>query len=123
MSPHEWLQSGDGRLLKLDATAHGDDHFFPGPCDIAWDLAGAIVEWNMDHRAKTLLLREYLKASGDDAAARIDAYVMAYTVFRFAWCKMAAAGMQGTDDEQRLLREYRKYSELAQRTSSVSTMR
>jgi hypothetical protein len=123
MSPHEWLQSGGGRLLKLDATAHGDDHFFPGPCDIAWDLAGAIVEWNMDHRAKTLLLREYLKASGDDAAARIDAYVMAYTVFRFAWCKMAAAGMQGTDDEQRLLREYRKYSELAQRRSSVSTMR
>ena len=26
---------------------HGDDHFFPGPTDIAWDLAGTIVEWEL----------------------------------------------------------------------------
>jgi len=47
MMPHEWLELGDGRLLKLDGAAHGDDHFFPGPCDIAWDLAGTIVEWKL----------------------------------------------------------------------------
>jgi hypothetical protein len=43
MSPHEWLAAEDGRFLKFDATAHGDDHFFPGPCDIACYLAVAIV--------------------------------------------------------------------------------
>ena len=50
MLPHEWLIAEDGRILKLDGVSHGDDHFFPGPCDIAWDLAGAIIEWNMDAR-------------------------------------------------------------------------
>jgi hypothetical protein len=120
MSPHEWLRLSEGRWLKLDATTHGDDHFFPGPCDIAWDLAGAIVEWDMDDGAKAQLLGEYRQASGNDAAGRIDGYVLAYSVFRFAWSKMAASAMKATPDEQRLLREYRKYCEYAKKLSAVS---
>ena len=47
MQPHEWILTDSGEMLKTDAGSHGDDHFFPGPTDIAWDLAGAIVEWRM----------------------------------------------------------------------------
>ena len=50
MQPHEWLLSKEGKLLKTDSGSHGDDHFFPGPTDIAWDLAGAIVEWQMNEQ-------------------------------------------------------------------------
>src|ERR1051325_5760709 len=39
MQPHEWLFRLEGKLLKTDSGSHGDDHFFPGPTDIAWDLA------------------------------------------------------------------------------------
>ena len=42
LAPHEWLRLDDGNVRKTDAIAHGDDHLFPGPTDIAWDLAGAI---------------------------------------------------------------------------------
>jgi hypothetical protein len=28
----------------LEMVTHGDDHFFRGPCNIAWDLAGTAVE-------------------------------------------------------------------------------
>src|SRR5438874_5859066 len=50
MAPHEWILSANG-LIKTDGASHGDDHFYPGPTDIAWDLAGAITEWRMDSRA------------------------------------------------------------------------
>ena len=109
MSPHEWLIADDGRFLKLDATNHGDDHFFPGPCDIAWDLAGAIVEWGMDAAAREVFLREYTAHTHEDASLRIRNYLLAYCVFRMAWSNMAAAGMRGTPDEPRLRRDALRY--------------
>ncbi len=113
MSPHEWLLREDGRMLKLDATSHGDDHFFPGPCDVAWDLAGAIVEWKMDPATSEEFLRQYAKLSRDAAARRIRNYLLAYAVFRMAWTHTAAAAMNGSAEAMRLEREsedYRAYA-------------
>src|SRR5207302_1884179 len=70
MQPHEWLLQADGRILKTDAISHGDDHFFPGPTDIAWDLAGAIAEWQMDSQAADFLLARFAQLSGDDPRPR-----------------------------------------------------
>src|SRR5215472_18365423 len=86
MQPHEWLLTRDGQMFKTDSGSHGDDHFFPGPVDIAWDLAGAIVEWRMDSIAMKSFLEMYRRASGDDAEKRIADYITAYTVFRCAYC-------------------------------------
>jgi hypothetical protein len=102
MQPHEWLLSGDGKLLKTDSGSHGDDHFFPGPTDIAWDLAGAIVEWQLNERQTAEFLDLYLCASGDDASARIDGFIKGYAVFRLAYCLMAANAMNGSDEQPRL---------------------
>lgn len=102
MQPHEWLLLKDGRMLKTDSGSHGDDHFFPGPTDIAWDLAGAIIEWRMDAEQTREFLELYRRASGDDAHARIDSFIKAYTVFRAAYCMMAANAMNGTDEQARL---------------------
>lgn len=120
MSPQEWLLTEDGRFLKVDATSHGDDHFFPGPCDIAWDLAGAMVEWEMDAVGRNALLREYQHLSKDDASGRIANYLRAYAVFRFAWAKMGAAAMKGTPEEERLMREYRRYRAHAEGVGAAS---
>jgi hypothetical protein len=110
MLPHEWVRTYDGRLIKCDGDSHGDDHFFPGPAtDICWDLAGAIVEWDLANDAADYFLRQYCLASGDNPGPRLPAFLLAYTVFRCAYCKMAAAAMQGTDEEQRLLGAYRRY--------------
>ncbi len=123
MAPHEWFVTEKGRFLKFDATAHGEDHFFPGPCDVAWDLAGVIVEWQMDSEARNRLLDEYHELSGDNVTGRIENYLLAYSVFRFAWCKMAAAAMSGTADEERLLRDYGKYRDGAEKIIAISAGR
>jgi hypothetical protein len=109
MQPHEWLRSEDGRMIKLDGAEHGDDHFFPGPTDIAWDLAGAIVEWNMTSDAQETLLREYRRISGDNVESRIHQFVLAYSSFRMGYCKMAAEAVRGSGEEHRLLAAYGRY--------------
>jgi hypothetical protein len=110
MQPHEWLLSKEGKLLKTDSGSHGDDHFFPGPTDIAWDLAGAIVEWQMNEEQTMDFLSRYCCASGEDANVRIDGFIKAYAAFRSAYCLMAANAMSGSDEQPRLQRAADLYS-------------
>ena len=109
MQPHEWLITPDGKMLKTDSGSHGDDHFFPGPSDIAWDLAGAIVEWQMTGQQTNALLAHYGNLSGDNAAGRIADFVVAYTVFRAAFCLMAANALGGSDEAIRMKHASEKY--------------
>jgi hypothetical protein len=114
MLPHEWVRARDGRLLKCDGATHGDDHFFPGPAtDICWDLAGVIVEWGLAQDAADYFLRCYERASGDNPRPRLPAFLLAYSVFRLAYCKMAATAMSGSDEEPRLIAAYRYYRQYA----------
>ena len=43
----EWLRTGDGRLLKCDALDHHEGHDLIGCQDAAWDVAGAISEFDL----------------------------------------------------------------------------
>ncbi len=113
MLPHKWLRTGSGDLLKVDNASHGDDHFFPGPTDIAWDLAGAIVEWDMEEAAVEKFLSCYHAASGDDPRHRLPAYALAYSVLRMGYCKMAAGAMRGSAEESRLAAHYLHYRQIA----------
>ena len=118
MMPHEWLLASNGRLLKSDGVSHGDDHFFPGPCDIAWDLAGAIVEWELTPDASEFLCHRYRRMSGDDARPRLQAYMLAYSLFRLGFCAMAADAVAGSDEEPRLRADYRRYRLFAEQALS-----
>ena len=102
MQPHEWILTPSGQMLKVDSGLHGDDHFFPGATDIAWDLAGAIVEWQMNSNEATAFIDMYRRGSGDDPATRIHDYIVAYAIFRCAYCLMAANAMQGSPEQLRL---------------------
>ena len=112
MLPHEWLLTDEGRILKLDGSTHGDDHFFPGPCDIAWDLAGMVVEWDMSESQTSALLDAYREKSGDDVRSRIGDYVLGYAIFRMGWSKMAAQASAACFDEKLLLRDYLRYRKI-----------
>jgi len=113
MHPHEWVRAADGaadrKTWKTDAASHGDDHFFPGPTDIAWDLAGAIVEWELDAAASAFLLAEYRRRSGDDAEARLPGYLLAYALFQLGYAEMAADAMRGGEEEVRLRHDAQRY--------------
>jgi hypothetical protein len=114
MLPHEWISTPAGELVKTDGATHGDDHLFPGPVDIAWDLAGAIVEWGMTSQAAHYMLERYRKRSGDDVSSRVEAYLLAYGVFRMAYCAMAAFSMRGSQEETRLRRAAAHYRNLVE---------
>lgn len=108
MMPHEWITSGE-RLMKTDGASHGDDHLFPGATDIAWDLAGVIAEWDLQPGQQEFFLRQYQRRSGDNPSPRLPAYLLAYSVFRMAFCRMGAAAMAAWDEAHRLWREYQRH--------------
>lgn len=98
LSPHEWLVDGDGAVFKTDAADHGDDHLFPGPCDVAWDVAGAIVEWELDPDEHPVA-KEVEHLLGDrDLRQRLPAYLVAYTSFRAGVASFAQNS--GTEEER-----------------------
>jgi hypothetical protein len=113
MAPHEWLRRPGRGLMKSDGTGHGDDLFFPGPTDIAWDLAGAIVEWRLGAGAAEHLVEAYQRSSGDDPRARLPAWTRAYAAFRLAFTMVGMNAARGTRDESRLAREVAGYRRIA----------
>lgn len=112
MAPHEWLRRPDRTIAKSDGIAHGDDHFFPGPTDIAWDLAGTIVEWRLDASATDRFLQSYQRASGDDPRARLAAWTHAYAAFRLAFTTVGANAARGTPEAPRLARDVAAYRKI-----------
>jgi hypothetical protein len=117
MHPHEWRLTPAGRLLKFDGASHGDDHFLPGPTDIAWDLAGTIIEWELNGAATEHFLETYRKASGDDPGNRLLPFLAAYALFRLGYCSMATESLRGTGEEKRFECEIQRY-----RTTSFRSM-
>lgn len=88
MLPEEWGWA-QGRWIKFDGIDHCDDPFFPGPCDIAWDLASVEIEYGT--QMGEAVLRAYCRRSGDvRAGARLPWYRLAYCAFRIAYCRLAA---------------------------------
>ena len=125
MMPHEWILLDDGRLQKLDAADHGDNHFFPGPTDIAWDLAGAIVEWKLDSDAAEMFINEYRRITNDTVESRLPGYLIAYSCFRMAFAQ-SAANSTDSAEKARLQRDADSYRRtvltlLEKFTSSVAT--
>jgi hypothetical protein len=121
MQPYEWIAPTSGELVKTDAISHGDNHFFPGPCDIAWDLAGTVAEWDLGAEATQFLLRKFRQFSGIDVSRRIRDYMLAYCVFRLGFCKMAMSTASGSAEESRLDLAYVRYRARAERLLDLRT--
>ena len=109
MLPHEWFSTPEGRILKTDSVGHGEGHQLPGPVDIAWDLAGAIIEWGLSPAQADFFLSEYRRQSGDNARNRLPGYLLAYSVLRAAQCRMAAASACNRCEVQDLRKLYQKH--------------
>jgi hypothetical protein len=110
MLPHEWLADG-GRYWKSDACDHNDDHFYPGPQDIAWDVAAAEVEFDAECMAE-----RYARASGDwGISRRLPFYRRAYLAFRLGYADMAAQSLAGTADGARFASLRTSYAERLRR--------
>jgi len=115
MLPHEWIHTARG-YLKVDALDHHDDHFFPGPVDIAWDIAAAGVEFNMSAEAREALVERYRRLSGDRTiAGRLPYYAVAYLACRIGYATLAAEVLRGTPDGEGFRRMTEGYRALLAR--------
>jgi hypothetical protein len=98
MQAHEWIR-GTAGFWKTDALDHAFDHFFPGPQDVLWDIAGAEAELRLDQHAAGRLLDRYVAESGDGTAPRrLPFYRIAYAAFQVGYTTMAAQSLGELED-------------------------
>lgn len=88
----EWLAQGDGRLVKTDAVDHARAHDLVGCQDIAWDIAGAGVEFGLDRATTMVLAREVgARARRPVSAPLLSAMTLCYLGFQIGLWSMALA--------------------------------
>jgi hypothetical protein len=101
MLPHEWLLTSAG-FLKTDSLDHTDDHFLPGCTDIAWDLAGASIEFGLSPQEAAHFVETYTALSGDrEAGRRLPFFRLAYLAFRLGYATVAQNTLRGSPDALR----------------------
>lgn len=112
MFPHEWLRTSQG-LLKTDSVEHFDDHFYPGPHDIAWDVAGTCFEFRLQGHERQELIGTYRRLSGDSGIARrLPWFALAYLAFRVGYARLAAETLRTGEDADRFRRAILRYTAL-----------
>jgi hypothetical protein len=65
----EWVIAPGGRILKTDALDHSGAHDLVGCQDIAWDVAGACVEFDLNPKARDKLARVVERAADRELPA------------------------------------------------------
>jgi hypothetical protein len=107
----EWLVEGE-RLIKADAFDHHAAHDLVGCQDLAWDIAGAAVEFGL-----SLEERERLCTIAEREADRplvpelLDVLTVCYLAFQLGWYSLAADATADAPESQRLRAMIRAYAE------------
>ncbi|WP_262027269.1 hypothetical protein [Microvirga sp. Mcv34] len=118
MHAWEWLVSGD-RLIKADALDHSAAHDLVGHQDIAWDIAGAIVELDLSRPEAARLCAIVERESGYPVYPDLLAFLLpCYCAFHMG-AHLMAAGALGGGEESRLRRAADRYGQLLQRHESL----
>ena len=96
----EWLTLPDGRWLKTDAVDHSSAHDLVGAQDIAWDVAGARTEFDLDPDETEAMLE------GVQPVDRrlVELLEPAYLAFQLGAFTMATDAHAGWPEEQARLR-------------------
>jgi len=90
MHQWEWLVRA-GRLIKTDAVDHALSHDLVGPQDIAWDVAGAVVEHELSERETAGLIAALELHSGRPFSRALLAFLLpCYLAFQLGLWTMGA---------------------------------
>ena len=93
LQPWEWLRRADGTYCKTDALDHAEAHDLVGCQDIAWDIAGAAVEFGLSPQQTQELATEVAGLAGHavhpDAVA---AFQLCYAALQAGAWSFAEAG-------------------------------
>ena len=96
----EWLVTADGKLVKTDALDHDAAHDLVGCQDVAWDLAGAAVEFELTATERVSLLAHVAEMTARPANPELlQAMELCYLGFQIGLWTFAAASNGGEDAE------------------------
>jgi hypothetical protein len=88
---YEWIEPEPGRWLKTDALDHHAAHDLIGCQDVAWDVAGAIVEFDLGDGEAADFAGQVAHAAGRPIDAGLTAFsITAYSAFRLGQATLAA---------------------------------
>lgn len=91
----EWLATAEGRLLKTDALDHSCAHDLVGCQDVAWDVAGARVEFGLDESETAQLSAGISRVCGRQVAPDLTEFFgWAYPAFQAGLWKLAGNASQ-----------------------------
>ena len=106
----EWRATGGGVLLKTDALDHCEAHDLIGAQDLAWDVAGAAVEFGLASAGIERLRRRLERLTRRPLDPRRIAFAhLGYLAFQLGWWRLAEGGGGG----QPAAEQARRYRSLA----------
>jgi hypothetical protein len=112
LQPWEWLRMPDGRLLKTDAVDHHAAHDLVGCQDVAWDAAGAVVEFGLSDAETAALCRAVeIEAGRVVGGDLLRLLIPCYLAFQLGRCTMAADGLNWREEAGRLRRAADGYAQ------------
>jgi hypothetical protein len=100
LAPHEWVRTADGQIFKTDSYGHDSDHTIIGKQSVLWDVAGAIIEWDLTPE-QTAVLTASLHSTIEISLDTLTFYLLAYAAFRMGQCTFCAGMVEG-DERTRL---------------------
>ncbi|MER9233015.1 hypothetical protein NKI56_13100 [Mesorhizobium sp. M0622] len=101
LHPWEFILSPGGRLVKTDALDHCRSHELIGCQDIAWDIAGARVEYSLPDAATAALCKAVeARASRFVDANLVEYYEPCYLAFQFGLWSMAERSGDGREHDR-----------------------
>lgn len=100
LAPHEWIRTRTGQLLKTDHSGHDCDHTIIGRQSLLWDIAGVIVEWDLDWAGASPLLRSVEQDGISFNPNALTFYRMAYAAFRLGMTSPGAGQQPDGSPEQ-----------------------
>jgi hypothetical protein len=115
LHPWEWLAVG-GRLIKADALDHHAAHDLVGCQDLAWDVAGAAVEFGLSPEETGRLCTIAERESGRAVAPElVDFLSLCYLAFQLGAFSLAAdAHVRNPAEATRLRAAAGRYTDLLQ---------
>ncbi len=112
----EWLVTPDGHLLKTDAVDHHAGHDLIGCQDVAWDIAGAAVEFDLTEDERRWLVEAVAHAGGLSVSAELVGFHLeAYAAFQLGAARLAA-DRNPEDDRRRWTAQAERYQAALRRT-------
>lgn len=122
MHAWEWLVTPGGRILKADALDHHRGNDLVGPQDIAWDLAGAAAELDLEPGELALLADAVARRSrtARPEPVQLGFYTVAYLAFQTGRHTLAAEALEhvAPSDSAGMRGEMERYSAKLRRALS-----